>query len=421
MEDGHKEESDQEARMKIFPTSIHRFLLTKLNLPLGKNTENLLSRNFGLPLGLRIHLLEPLKKVPSSRLQSDENRTSTQNIRTKAAEARKRNRWFYRVITQRNQHATQMCGPPNIVRLEEVVVGSNHEQGLHGIGICGARPEIFDGIAKVKSQRFTPDQTLMRQLLSGCEYIHDEFVIHRDLKPSNLLLSHSGVLKIGDFGLARQYGDPLKLSRQWVVTLYYRFACNGRLADRIWMYSTAVDIWSIGCIFGELFKLQPVFHGTNEINQLIEIFTVTGTPSEQSWPGYDKLWGVKNFEFKHFQSGQLYSKFSGYITSKSGMKLVTQLLTPCPERRINATRALQSSWFREDPLRFRLKNFRCGQLKVSRSRSAASAVKNLMEARRFLNKALPNADSSALRMHRHDRNILSTGADAEGYQGQVFL
>lgn len=54
------------------------------------------------------------------------------------------------------------------------------------------------------------------------EHLHDNWILHRDLKTSNLLLSHKGVLKVGDFGLAREYGSPLKAYTPVVVTLWYR-------------------------------------------------------------------------------------------------------------------------------------------------------------------------------------------------------
>lgn len=62
----------------------------------------------------------------------------------------------------------------------------------------------------------------MQQLLRAVAHLHDNWILHRDLKASNLLLSHKGVLKVGDFGLAREYGSPLKPYTPIVVTLWYR-------------------------------------------------------------------------------------------------------------------------------------------------------------------------------------------------------
>jgi serine/threonine protein kinase len=62
----------------------------------------------------------------------------------------------------------------------------------------------------------------MLQLLNGIAHLHDNWIIHRDLKTSNLLLSHKGILKVADFGLAREYGSPLKEYTPVVVTLWYR-------------------------------------------------------------------------------------------------------------------------------------------------------------------------------------------------------
>jgi len=73
-------------------------------------------------------------------------------------------------------------------------------------------------------QVFLPGEIkcLMVQLLRAVGHLHDNWILHRDLKTSNLLLSHKGILKVGDFGLAREYGSPLKPYTPVVVTLWYR-------------------------------------------------------------------------------------------------------------------------------------------------------------------------------------------------------
>ena len=114
-------------------------------------------------------------------------------------------------------------------------------------------------------------KTLMLQLLRGVHHLHDNWILHRDLKTSNLLLSHKGILKIGDFGLARDYGSPLKPYTPIVVTLWYR-SPELLLGEKL--YSTAVDMWSVGCIFGELLLHKPLFQGKSEIDQLNKIFQV---------------------------------------------------------------------------------------------------------------------------------------------------
>lgn len=92
-------------------------------------------------------------------------------------------------------------------------------------------------------------KTLMHQLLSAVNLMHSQWIVHRDLKTSNLLLNNRGQIKIADFGLARRFGSPLGNMTQLVVTLWYR---SPELLFGATEYTTAVDMWSIGCIFAEV-------------------------------------------------------------------------------------------------------------------------------------------------------------------------
>ncbi|XP_057248842.1 cyclin-dependent kinase G-2-like [Beta vulgaris subsp. vulgaris] len=94
--------------------------------------------------------------------------------------------------------------------------------------------------------------------------IPDNWVLDRDLKTSNLLMNNQGELKICDFGLARQYGSPLKPYTHLVVTLWYR-APELLLGEK--EYSTAIDMWSLGCIMAELLPKEPLFNGKSEFDQ----------------------------------------------------------------------------------------------------------------------------------------------------------
>lgn len=112
-------------------------------------------------------------------------------------------------------------------------------------------------------------QSYLYQLLSGLAFCHSRRVLHRDLKPQNLLIDQHGSLKLADFGLARAIGIPVRTYTHEVVTLWYR-APEILLGSK--HYSTAVDIWSVGCIFAEMAMQVPLFPGDSEIDQLYKIF-----------------------------------------------------------------------------------------------------------------------------------------------------
>lgn len=120
----------------------------------------------------------------------------------------------------------------------------------------------------------------MYQLIRGLRFAHRHGVIHRDLKPSNLLVTKNCDLRITDFGLSRLVPDEDDaLMTEHVVTRWYRPPELMLSADG--MYTDAVDIWSVGCIFAELLGRKPLFPGKNFMHQLCLIFDVIGTPPER--------------------------------------------------------------------------------------------------------------------------------------------
>ncbi|OIW00630.1 hypothetical protein TanjilG_09111 [Lupinus angustifolius] len=239
----------------------------------------------------------------------------------------------------------------SIVDVKEVVVGSSLDSIFM---VMEYMEHDLKGLMESMKQPFSQSEVkcLMIQLLEGVKYLHENWVLHRDLKTSNLLLNNRGELKICDFGLARQYGSPLKPYTQLVVTLWYR-APELLLGAK--QYSTAIDMWSLGCIMAELLSKEPLFNGRTEFDQLDKIFRILGTPNETIWPGFSKLPGVKVNFVKH-QYNLLRKKFPATsftgspVLSDSGFDLLNKLLTYDPEKRITVEAALNHEWFREVPL-----------------------------------------------------------------------
>uniref|UniRef100_A0A452S9S1 Stress-activated protein kinase JNK n=1 Tax=Ursus americanus TaxID=9643 RepID=A0A452S9S1_URSAM len=115
---------------------------------------------------------------------------------------------------------------------------------------------------------------LLYQMLCGIKHLHSAGIIHRDLKPSNIVVKSDCTLKILDFGLARTACTNFMMT-PYVVTRYYR-------APEVILgmgYKENVDIWSVGCIMGELVKGCVIFQGTDHIDQWNKVIEQLGTPS----------------------------------------------------------------------------------------------------------------------------------------------
>jgi len=184
-------------------------------------------------------------------------------------------------------------------------------------------------------------KSFMYQLLKGIEFIHANRVLHRDLKPQNLLINKRNELKIADFGLARAFGIPVNTFSNEVVTLWYR-APDVLLGSR--SYSTSIDIWSAGCIMAEMYTGRPLFPGTTNEDQLLKIFRMMGTPTEQTWPGVSQFSEYKStFPIYPPQSiAQILPMIDPY-----GMDLLNRMLQYQPQLRISAKDALSHYYFSE--------------------------------------------------------------------------
>lgn len=184
-------------------------------------------------------------------------------------------------------------------------------------------------------------KSFLHQILRGVAYCHSRKIIHRDLKPNNLLIDCSkNVVKIADFGLARAIGIPLRSLTSEVANIQYR--APETLLGFV-QYSTPVDIWAVGCIFGEMVKHRQMFGG-GEDDQLLKIFKIMGTPDEQTWPGVTSLFPfVKNLA--KYPPKDLAQQVPGL--EPAGVELLGEMLCLNPDKRITAHNALKHKYFKD--------------------------------------------------------------------------
>jgi len=183
---------------------------------------------------------------------------------------------------------------------------------------------------------------LLYQMLCGIKHLHSAGIIHRDLKPSNIVVKSDCSLKILDFGLARTAGQAFTMT-PYVVTRYYR-------APEIILgmgYTENVDVWSIGCIFGEMIRGSVMFPGTDHIDQWNKITELLGTPPmvflDKLQPSVKMYCSNRpkhtGFNFKELFPEELFPPGDSTKASQA-RDLLAQMLVIDPLRRINVTKAL---------------------------------------------------------------------------------
>lgn len=181
------------------------------------------------------------------------------------------------------------------------------------------------------------------QMLCGLRYIHSAKIIHRDIKPSNILINRDCLVKICDFGLARGIdvvGEGDTPSEQalteYVVTRWYR-SPELLLASK---YTTAIDVWSIGCILVEMFTRKPLFPGHDHVHQLNLILQLVGSPTTQEELGFISNAKAKRWMLK--QPKHTRKSFSSVCANAppDAFDLITKLLEFDPRKRISVEDAI---------------------------------------------------------------------------------
>ncbi|KAG7213622.1 hypothetical protein KM043_002871 [Ampulex compressa] len=193
---------------------------------------------------------------------------------------------------------------------------------------------------------------VMYQLFKAIKYIHSGNVIHRDLKPSNVLLNAQCHCKIADFGLARsvtQIGegdgeagsDPTLTD--YVATRWYR-APEILIASK--RYTKGIDMWSLGCILGEMLLGKPLFPGSSTINQVERIMATLPPPTEEDLISVSAGYGTNLLEKTPSGPRRVLKDLLPEVSEKA-LDLIGSLIVFNPTHRLTAVEALAHPYVAE--------------------------------------------------------------------------
>eukprot|EP00879_Flechtneria_rotunda_P030541 GHRR01033185.1.p1 GENE.GHRR01033185.1~~GHRR01033185.1.p1 ORF type:complete len:416 (+),score=103.73 GHRR01033185.1:575-1822(+) len=229
---------------------------------------------------------------------------------------------------------------PNIVELKDIIYGFG-TNNVYVVLEC-LDCDLRDLLDKDQQLDVWQIKSFLHQVLSAVHHAHMHCVMHRDLKPQNILVdsSHTRV-KVADFGLARSFLPPFKAYTDKVVTLWYRAP---ELLLGVTSYSSAIDVWSVGCILAEMLNREPLFRAESEIGLLHKIFEALGTPDDSMWAGVECLAHYRhNFpRWRPQDWGHLVPRLA---KDPLGIDLLAGMLAYDPEARITAGQALKHPWF----------------------------------------------------------------------------
>ncbi|KAL7536434.1 hypothetical protein ACHAXR_009917 [Thalassiosira sp. AJA248-18] len=239
-----------------------------------------------------------------------------------------------------------------IVTVREMVVGNTNDKVFMVMEIMEMDLQAAMKKAPGATTPFAQSEVkfMMHQILSAMAHVHERWFIHRDIKTSNILVHKTGRIALCDFGLARKYELPARKMTQMVVTLWYR---SPELLFGESIYGPEIDMWSIGCIFGELLIKDAIIKGTGELDQIQKTFKLLGTPTDADWPEFSSLPSAGTFKWKNIDGSVLGRQFlvnsfsatgQSYL-DPSGFDLLSKLLSLNPRKRISAEEALKHSYF----------------------------------------------------------------------------
>mmetsp|Transcript_118101 Transcript_118101/g.338789 ORF Transcript_118101/g.338789 Transcript_118101/m.338789 type:complete len:442 (-) Transcript_118101:503-1828(-) len=258
------------------------------------------------------------------------------------------------VTAIREVRALRRLSHPNIVCLVDVCAALPAPGTSNAVGdiylIFEYAPSDLTGLLAYRKQKLKPPEIkcLVKQLANALDYCHMQQIMHRDLKPSNVLIMANGQLKLCDFGLSRTFEGAGNYSTR-VITLWYR---PPELLLGARYYDASVDVWSAGCIFGELLAGAALFPESSEGKVFQKIWERCGAHTEDAWPQELRIlpqWGkLAPRSDSTLPKRDIFSDL-GAKHGQVAVDLLRSTLQLDPNLRISAADILKHRFFSEEP------------------------------------------------------------------------
>ncbi|XP_051796484.1 serine/threonine-protein kinase MAK isoform X3 [Acanthochromis polyacanthus] len=225
----------------------------------------------------------------------------------------------------------------NVVKLKEVIRENDHLYFVFEY----MKENLYQLMKDRENKMFSENEirNIMFQVLSGLAFVHKHGFFHRDMKPENLLCMGPELVKIADFGLAREIRSKPPYT-DYVSTRWYRAP---EVLLRSSTYSSPIDLWAVGCIMAELYTLRPLFPGNSEVDEIFKICQVLGTVKKIDWPEGYQLASAMNFRFPQCVPTHLKTLIPN--ASNEAIALMRDMLQWDPKKRPTAVQALRYPYF----------------------------------------------------------------------------
>lgn len=236
----------------------------------------------------------------------------------------------------------------NIIKIKEMI----REENILSLVFEYMESNLYELMTSKGNKKFQENEikTIIYQIVNGIAYMHKYGFFHRDMKPENILVKNKTLIKLADFGLAREIRS-LPPYTEYVSTRWYR-APECLLSTT--NYNSPIDIWAIGTIMAELYLQKPIFPGNNNKDMLLKICKVIGSPTINSWPEGLKLSKKIDFKFPNnvqFGKENLNKEYSlrsilKNYASNEAINFMEDVLQWDPNKRPTAAELLKHEYFK---------------------------------------------------------------------------